>query len=300
MYSFDPAWFLDLQKKKRSPYHKIDINERAALIAELIAEHFEKPISILIKPVSYHTGTSFEYISSIGRSKKTNKSPLSPWPQNYPPYEADSYCITLSPKYLRTSDEDLPKLIRYILFQESELKREVKRITNKQNPGGLIDISKFRNHVGDVFDLQELGKQLEYLYPFNKQIMGNYYWDYAIRNPLGFYCDTSNSDEFYFHRVVINPVLDDKSVPEYVVKGIIFHELLHAFFMRKCKKRDFYLFGPSRNYGHDQEFEKMMQYYSEFERYKKWCVENLKNLYARRHKKFPRYTTAWHKVKMKR
>ena len=109
MYSFDPIWLLDLQRKKRSPYHKIDIHERAALIAELMAEYFEKPISILIKPVSYHTGTSFEYISRIGRSKKTNKSPLSLWPQNYPPYEADSYCITLSPKYLRTSDEDLPK-----------------------------------------------------------------------------------------------------------------------------------------------------------------------------------------------
>ena len=300
MYQFDPAWLNSLQKKKRSPFHKIDIHGRAALIAKLLAVHFDRPISLLVKRESYYTGFAFEYIRGTGKSIKSNKSPLSTWPKNYPPHEADSYRVILSPKYLRVSDEVLPRLIRYIAFQETDLEKEFAPKTKKSNPGGVIERSKLRNHVGEVFDLQELGRQLEYLYPFNKQIMAHYHWDYAIRNPLGYYCNFPIWPESSFHTIVINPVLDDKSVPEYVVKYILFHELLHGYFVRKTKREDFYLFGPGMNYGHDEEFEKMMRYFSDYDRYKKWCSENLKKLFARRQNKFSRYTTAWHKVTMKR
>ncbi|MDK9700100.1 MAG: hypothetical protein OEM52_08145 [bacterium] len=64
-----------------------------------------------------------------------------------------------------------------------------------------------------------------------------------------------------YHRIAIHPLLDDPKIPEFVVKFVIFHELLHA------------LQSPSIRIYHDNEFREAERSHPDYERVKQWEKE---------------------------
>ena len=74
---------------------------------------------------------------------------------------------------------------------------------------------------GNLFDLEEIFKQLNEKYFNNKLTMPQVRW--SLRNNrrrLGFYDLNRNL-------LVINRLLDQRAIPQYVIEGIMHHEMLH-------------------------------------------------------------------------
>ena len=91
-------------------------------------------------------------------------------------------------------------------------------------------------------------------------------WINSISSPparLGSYSSQSGI-------IRINPVLDDASVPAYVLEDVIYHEMLH------------HVLGPRRSGGrtlyHHEDFRTMECAFAHRERAKKWIRKNLPRL----------------------
>ncbi|MFH0881598.1 MAG: hypothetical protein V2A56_01300 [bacterium] len=75
------------------------------------------------------------------------------------------------------------------------------------------------------------------------------------------------------HLIIIHPVLDDERVPEFVLRSIIHHEMLHA------------LQSPGMPRPHDAAFRKAEQVNPDFGRSEKWLKSHVSLIYrGRRHK----------------
>ncbi len=78
---------------------------------------------------------------------------------------------------------------------------------------------------GRVYDLQKMFDALNKKH-FKGRVKASIHWGKSVQRDrrrtirLGYYCDDTK-------KIVLNPVLDRKSVPKYMVEWIVFHEMLH-------------------------------------------------------------------------
>jgi hypothetical protein len=119
---------------------------------------------------------------------------------------------------------------------------------------------------GRYFNLSEIFDSLNREY-FNNSLSPLITWGkrsprYAVKKrTLGSYQSSTNT-------IRINPVLDNKKIPRYVMKFIVYHEMLHADIDTELKN--------GRRRIHSNEFKKREKMYKYYERAVEWERQNFR------------------------
>jgi hypothetical protein len=122
---------------------------------------------------------------------------------------------------------------------------------------------KGRKHIageaGRHYSLGEIYRELNSAY-FNDQInIARIGWGFRrSRSRMGHY-DPAH------HTITLSPVLDSPGVPDFVVRYIVYHEMLHALFESSS--------GGARKRHHTGEYRRAEQAYPDFERARKFLGE---------------------------
>lgn len=150
-------------------------------------------------------------------------------------------------------------------IKSDEMRR--KAIKNKRAKGRkVITTSK-----GNVYDLDKIFERLNLLYFKNKLKKPILSWSkrstYRI---LGHHDSTHEA-------IIISKSLDDKTVPQYVVEYVVFHEMLHIFHPTEHRN--------GRRYNHTPEFKRDERKFAYFEEAEEWIEKNSQKLKRKAKKK---------------
>ncbi len=127
------------------------------------------------------------------------------------------------------------------------------------------------NAKGRVYDLEALRDDLkEKHFPKLDVSIG---WSTVCR-PGSFKCVTFGSYDRLRNQIRINPILDDREVPLFFLKFILFHEMCHAI----CPPR---IDANGAVYSHTKEFHLLEKEFPQFEEAKAWEKQSLKFLKKR-------------------
>lgn len=119
---------------------------------------------------------------------------------------------------------------------------------------------------GTVYDLQLLFEDINLRY-FDGKIKSYIRWGtYGSRTSNQSYCTDQNGDRFSL--ITIAGVYNHPKVPEFAIRGVLFHEMLHIAILPYKKN--------GRNVMHGPEFKKAERSYKDL---KKWNIWEKKELY---------------------
>ena len=265
MYKIDQKWLEHVNSSKRSPYKKIHIEQQAKMLHDTMVEYFTFPIKLTIKKIGSYPWLKFSY----NQKNKLHISSNTPFAGNCPDH-AENFRITVSPKFLRAKEDDVLVLIDFIMYGDEKSTKTFKRTFAA--PG--FRKRRYRrgparsfNPVGKVYHLEIIGKKIEkkyfYLHNIPRFMWGKRFW---VRR-LGCYCYDGTSEH-----IIINPALDDPSVPICVIEKIIFHELLHAYY------KNSHAIGTNCVMGHDKVFREAERVYEKYGEANEWLVKNWRKL----------------------
>ena len=117
---------------------------------------------------------------------------------------------------------------------------------------------------GDVYDLEEIFRQ-----------MNDLYFDNRIQKPTLTWSARTTFRRLGHHdaahdTIVISKSLDDRKVPRYVVEFVVFHEMLHIFHPMKMQN--------GRRYHHTPVFRRDEKKFAFYEESEKWIENNARFL----------------------
>jgi DNA-binding transcriptional LysR family regulator len=187
------------------------------------------------------------------------------------------YRIRLHHMFLAAGESTLQALARYALRGSASLRKRLQAFIQRHahkvktsSPPPRPRRTRIK-HRGKVFDLLEAYRRINTDY-FQGEIDCAITWGNR-RAPgtrslrLGSYASRSGI-------IRINPLLDDPSVPIYVLDSVIHHEMLHHYLgARKRGGRTLY---------HHEDFRSMERTFSDRERAKAWIREDLPRLIRRK------------------
>ena len=275
-------WLEKFQSAKRSPFKKMDIEAKSKEIYYLFQDYIDCPVSVLIQPVKGFPWFASHQVQmvepkipwamscteKIGTTFKTY--PLHRKAVNMTYQNTKLLKLTLDPRFLNKSSEELLDLIEFILYGDKKSKQKV--IENFGGPGfgkKKSNIKKWEYYEfpqGKYYDLEKIGRNVEKLY--FRYFTARYRWaGKIVKSPLGT-CSYKDYDEYY---VILNPALDDATVPKYVLEKIIYHELLHVY--------DYSHGDPVwPKTSHNRTFKESEATYPKFNEANTWIRENWGNL----------------------
>lgn len=185
------------------------------------------------------------------------------------------YSVCLHHMFLDADESLLQSLVRYISGRNSEVViRELRAFirTNaariKKKDQGLIFSGRRPPRIrtaGSFSNLQETFDRLNRKY-FENALHCAITWGNRRRRSggksirFGSYSPGSET-------IRINPILDQASVPAYILDYIVFHEMLH--YRLGCRKRN------GRQYYHDALFRQMERQFTPRDRAKLWLKKNI-------------------------
>ena len=180
----------------------------------------------------------------------------------------NGYSLRLHHMFENAGEDVLKALVDYIQSRSTGSSQVIDRFV-RENAGKIRKPdSKGKRRIllrpyGQCYNLEEIYKELNARY-FQKSVHAFITWGrYRSRRNqrhirYGSYCERTNV-------IRINPILDRASVPRYVVKGVVYHEMLHAHL------------GISRINGrrrvHSPEFREIEKRYEEYNQWMKWEKE---------------------------
>ena len=282
-----PEWREKFQNAKHSLFRKMDIEAKSKEIYNLFQDYIDCPVSVLIQPVknfpwfvSHQVQTMEPKIpwamsckEKIGTTFKTY--PIHRKAINMTYENTKQLKLTLDPRFLKKSSEALLDLVDFILYGDKTSKQKV--IDNFGGPGfgkkkksNLKKWGHYEFPKGDHYDLEKIGRNVEKFY--FRYFTAKYRWAGKILKKRLGSCNYRDYDDYY---VILNPALDDPSVPEYVLEKIIYHELLHVY--------DYTHSDPVwPKTCHNRTFRESEATYPNFIEAKEWLRDNWDNLFERK------------------
>ena len=178
--------------------------------------------------------------------------------------------IRLHHLFLTSGAPEIHAIVRFVRSKDLAARRAIE--LHIARFGHLIGVRLpsrvARPGKGEVYDLERIYRDLNKRH-FRNRVHARIVWGKRVRRErkrtirLGLYCDTEK-------KIIINPALDRKSVPRFVVEWIVFHEMLHQ------------IVGWTRMNGvyvaHTPEFRAREQTYPHFVRASAWEARNLERL----------------------
>lgn len=144
-------------------------------------------------------------------------------------WEPDHTRVSLHRMFLQAPDEVMKALAQYIRTKESKLAPSIKIFIEEKmaslDYSHLVTSSEL-SPQGDVYDLQAIYHELNEKY-FHSELNLHITWfgkkgkRYRSRLNLGLYHEITKM-------VKINRVLDNKQYPDYLIRFVIYHEMLHS------------------------------------------------------------------------
>lgn len=134
--------------------------------------------------------------------------------------------LRLHHMFLSAGDADVAAIARFVSTKDPASRERIERYISRY--AHLIGVTLPRAAApakGKVYDLERIYRYLNRRY-FQNRVRARILWGLRARRErkrtirLGYYCDTEK-------KIVINPALDRRSVPRYVLEWIVFHEMLH-------------------------------------------------------------------------
>ena len=175
--------------------------------------------------------------------------------------EADAEVLRSLARFISGRNKKAPSLIRNFVASNHNKIRKAPAKARK---------TIFR-HNGRHFNLKELFEQVNREYFANKI---NCHITWGARRPVRKQNSiklASYSDRTKIIR--INPVLDRGYVPEYVVTGIIYHEMLHHYLGVECRN--------GRKMAHTKRFRHLEERFRDYHNLHAWKEKNLHRLLGR-------------------
>lgn len=173
----------------------------------------------------------------------------------------DTISVRLHHIFLNANDEVLEEIVRFILGKGGKtpaIKLFIRKNRNflKASPPRTITI----NPKGKIYNLRDILNSLNREY-FADSVSSVITWGkksprYAVRKrTLGSYQKKTNI-------IRINPILDRKKVPRYVIEFIVYHEMLHVVIDPVVKN--------GRRVIHSKDFKKREREYKHYHKAMEW------------------------------
>jgi len=161
---------------------------------------------------------------------------------------------------------EIGAITRFVRSKDPASRRTVEAFISRY--GHLIGVKLPEPARGVVYDLERIFRRLNRRF-FRNRVQARILWGRRVHRErrrtirLGYYCDTDK-------KIVINPALDRRSVPRYVVEWIVFHEMLHQV-VGFIRIRGMFV-------AHSPEFRRREQSFPRFEEASRWESRNLSRL----------------------
>ena len=174
---------------------------------------------------------------------------------------ADSKVLEALARFIKSRNRKAPALLRNYVAANSE---KIRRASPRPRQRRL-------RHAGRFFNVKEIFDQVNHEY-FDGKVNCPITWgaNRRVRQQnsirLGTYSETTGT-------IFINPVLDKHYVPRYVIKGIVYHEMLHHYLGVA------HLNG--RRIAHSKTFRQLESRYRHYRRLQTWKEKNLSRLLGR-------------------
>ncbi len=117
---------------------------------------------------------------------------------------------------------------------------------------------------GKTYDLEEMFTDLNRLYFQNSISKPTLSWSARKTFRILGHHDAAHET------IIVSRSLDEKSVPQYVVEFVVFHEMLHIYY--PTEHRD------GRRYNHTPQFRRHEKQFQHYEQAEKWITKNARNL----------------------
>jgi predicted metal-dependent hydrolase len=134
--------------------------------------------------------------------------------------------LRLHHMFLSAGNADLAAVARFVNSKDPEARERIERYILRY--GHLLGVklpSSVTPAKGNAYDLERVFRSLNRRF-FQNRVRARILWGSRAKRErkrtirLGYYCDSEK-------KIVINPALDRRSVPRYVLEWIVFHEMLH-------------------------------------------------------------------------
>ena len=134
--------------------------------------------------------------------------------------------IRLHHMFLSAGDAEVAAVAKFVATKDADARVKIERYIVRYSH--LIGVKLPRSVTpakGKVYDLERVFRSLNRRF-FQNRVHARILWGLRAKRErkrtirLGYYCDAEK-------KIVINPALDRKSVPRYVLEWIVFHEMLH-------------------------------------------------------------------------
>jgi len=134
--------------------------------------------------------------------------------------------LRLHHMFLSAGDIEVAAIARFVTSKDVDARERIERYILRY--GHLIGVKlpmSMTPAKGKVYDLERVFRSLNQRF-FQNRVRARILWGLRARRErkrtirLGYYCDTEK-------KIVINPALDRRSVPRFVLEWIVFHEMLH-------------------------------------------------------------------------
>jgi hypothetical protein len=134
--------------------------------------------------------------------------------------------VRLHHMFLSAGDMEVGAVARFVSTKDVEARERIERyILRYSHLIGVKLPRSVRPAKGKVYDLEQIFRSLNRRF-FQNRVHARILWGLRAKRErkrtirLGYYCDTEK-------KIVINPALDRRAVPRYVLEWIVFHEMLH-------------------------------------------------------------------------
>ncbi|UCE82798.1 MAG: hypothetical protein JSV47_14100 [Deltaproteobacteria bacterium] len=228
----------------------VNLNQEAlSLLKESISRLVNKPIHLTITDNTH----SMIHIRSFNRGYKVRLHHMF--------LEADDEILNSLASFITGRKRKAPSVLRDFVASNSD------KIRNA-SPKGRQTLLR---HHGRYFNIKELFDQLNYEY-FSNNVNCQITWgaNRRVSNQnsikLASYSDITKT-------IRINPALDKSYVPHYVVKGVIYHEMLHHYLGVELQN--------GRKMAHSKTFRKHESRYKHYQKLQEWKEKNLNRLLGR-------------------
>ena len=134
--------------------------------------------------------------------------------------------LRLHHMFLSAGDMEVAAIAKFVNAKDPVARERIERYISRY--AHLIGVKlpgHINPHRGKVYDLEQVFRSLNRRY-FQNRVRARILWGLRTRRErkrtirLGYYCDSEK-------KIVINPALDRRCVPRYVLEWIVFHEMLH-------------------------------------------------------------------------
>lgn len=182
--------------------------------------------------------------------------------------EPEILSLRLHHMFLSAGARDVAAIARFAQSKQPSARREIERYIRRYSHLLGVALPAPDPALGDAYDLRRVFHRLNRRC-FGGRVRARIEWGRRVRRErtrtirLGYY-DEAN------RRIVINPALDRRDVPSYVLEWIVFHEMLHVVLGFREQ--------AGRTIAHGPEFRRRERAFSHYARASEWEAENLDRL----------------------